>query len=80
MFFQARRRFATFALFFVLRVLQAQTTTGTIAGTVVDPTGSRMAGAAVTFREIADLSHTFPRDETGAILDWFLSGPRPPSA
>ena len=40
----------------------------------------RMAGAAVTFREIADLSHTFPRDETGAILDWFLSGPRPPSA
>jgi phospholipase/carboxylesterase len=29
-----------------------------------------MAGASVVFREIADLSHTFPRDENGAILDW----------
>jgi phospholipase/carboxylesterase len=34
-----------------------------------------MAGAAVLFREIADLSHTFPRDETGPILDWFLGSP-----
>ncbi len=29
-----------------------------------------MAGAHVVFREIADLSHTYPRDENGAILDW----------
>jgi len=32
-----------------------------------------MAGANVTFREIADLSHTYPRDENGAILDWFMA-------
>jgi phospholipase/carboxylesterase len=31
------------------------------------------AGADVVHREIADLSHTYPRDENGAILDWFLS-------
>jgi phospholipase/carboxylesterase len=30
------------------------------------------AGADVVYREIADLSHTYPRDENGAILDWFL--------
>src|SRR5229473_2187736 len=30
------------------------------------------AGAAVVLREIADLSHTYPRDENGHILDWFL--------
>jgi phospholipase/carboxylesterase len=28
------------------------------------------AGAHVVFREIADLSHTYPRDENGGILDW----------
>jgi phospholipase/carboxylesterase len=33
-------------------------------------------GAEVTYREIADLSHTYPREENGAILDW-LSVPRP---
>jgi len=33
-----------------------------------------MAGANVVFREIADLSHTYPRDENGAILDWFAAG------
>jgi phospholipase/carboxylesterase len=32
-----------------------------------------MAGADVVFREIADLSHTYPRDENGAILDWFTA-------
>ena len=32
------------------------------------------AGADVVYREIADLSHTYPRDENGAILDWFLEG------
>jgi phospholipase/carboxylesterase len=30
------------------------------------------AGAAVVYREIADLSHTYPRDQNTAILDWFL--------
>jgi phospholipase/carboxylesterase len=29
------------------------------------------AGAAVVYREIADLSHTYPRDENAHILDWF---------
>ena len=29
-------------------------------------------GAAVVYREIEDLSHTYPRDENGKILDWFL--------
>jgi phospholipase/carboxylesterase len=30
------------------------------------------AGADVVFREIEDLSHTYPRDENGAILDWLM--------
>ena len=30
------------------------------------------AGANVTYREVADLSHTYPRDENGRILDWFM--------
>jgi phospholipase/carboxylesterase len=30
------------------------------------------AGAKVTYREIADLSHTYPRDENSGMLDWFL--------
>lgn len=30
------------------------------------------AGADVVYREIADLSHTYPRDENPRILDWFL--------
>jgi phospholipase/carboxylesterase len=34
------------------------------------------AGAEVTYREIADLSHTYPRELNAAILDW-LSQPRP---
>jgi phospholipase/carboxylesterase len=32
----------------------------------------REAGADVIYREIADLSHTYPRDENARILDWFL--------
>jgi len=32
-----------------------------------------MAGANIVFREIADLSHTYPRDENGAILDWLMA-------
>ena len=31
------------------------------------------AGADVTYREIADLSHTYPRDENSGMLDWFLT-------
>jgi phospholipase/carboxylesterase len=30
------------------------------------------AGARVTYREIADLSHTYPRDENAGMLDWFM--------
>ena len=33
---------------------------------------AEQAGAEVVYREIADLSHTYPRDENGAILDWFF--------
>jgi phospholipase/carboxylesterase len=29
------------------------------------------AGAELTYREIPDLSHTYPRDENARILDWF---------
>jgi phospholipase/carboxylesterase len=32
------------------------------------------AGADLTFREIDDLSHTYPRDENGSILAWFDPG------
>jgi phospholipase/carboxylesterase len=35
----------------------------------------KAAGAAVTYREIADLSHAYPREEGSAILDWFLGTP-----
>jgi len=31
-------------------------------------------GAAVVYREIEDLSHTYPRDENPAILDWLMNG------
>lgn len=31
------------------------------------------AGARVVYREIADLSHTYPRDENPAMLDWFAT-------
>ena len=30
------------------------------------------AGAALTYREIDDLSHTYPREENQQLLDWFL--------
>jgi phospholipase/carboxylesterase len=30
------------------------------------------AGADVTYREIADLSHTYPVEENARIMDWFL--------
>jgi phospholipase/carboxylesterase len=40
------------------------------------------AGAALEFREIADLSHTYPRDENARILAWLDPGlalhPAPP--
>ena len=31
-----------------------------------------MAGAEVVYREIEDLSHTYPREENPRILDWLL--------
>ena len=31
------------------------------------------AGARLVYRELADLSHTYPRDENARILDWFVS-------
>ncbi len=31
------------------------------------------AGAAVIYREIADLSHAYPRDRQGDVLDWWLT-------
>jgi len=36
----------------------------------------KQAGADVVYREIADLSHTYPRDENARILDWFLPARR----
>ena len=33
----------------------------------------QQAGADVSYREIADLSHTYPRDENAGLLDWFMS-------
>jgi phospholipase/carboxylesterase len=30
------------------------------------------AGARLVYRELADLSHTYPREENTAILDWLL--------
>jgi phospholipase/carboxylesterase len=32
------------------------------------------AGAAVVYRELADLSHAYPRDGQGEVLDWWLVG------
>jgi len=34
------------------------------------------AGAHVTYREIEDLSHTYPQDENPAIVDWLMGTPR----
>jgi phospholipase/carboxylesterase len=31
------------------------------------------AGARLVYREIEDLSHTYPRDENPRILDWLMS-------
>jgi phospholipase/carboxylesterase len=35
------------------------------------------AGAAVVYREIADLSHAYPRDGQGEVLDWWLGVGQP---
>jgi phospholipase/carboxylesterase len=32
------------------------------------------AGTKVVYRELADLSHAYPREENARILEWFLSG------
>jgi len=34
------------------------------------------AGAQLVYRELADLSHTYPREENAAILEWFDAGLR----
>ena len=33
------------------------------------------AGARLVYRELADLSHTYPRDENSKILDWLTTSP-----
>ena len=37
------------------------------------------AGANVVYREIGDLSHTWPSDENARIMDWLLGGAEPAS-
>ena len=37
----------------------------------------RVAGAAVTYRKIKDLSHTWPQEENPRILDWLDATPAP---
>ena len=32
------------------------------------------AGAQLVFRELMNLSHTYPREENAAILEWFVPG------
>ena len=34
----------------------------------------KASGAAVVYREVGDLSHTYPQDENRGILEWFLGG------
>ena len=34
--------------------------------------GLRNAGANVLYREIKDLSHTYPRDENARVMQWML--------
>ena len=40
-------------------------------------TALRAAGARVIYREIEDLSHTYPRDENPRLMDWFLANDSP---
>ena len=40
----------------------------------------RAAGANVVYREIEDLSHTYPREENAAMLRWLAGAPAPDSA
>jgi phospholipase/carboxylesterase len=35
------------------------------------------SGARLVYREIEDLSHTYPRDENPRILDWLTANPFP---
>jgi len=30
-------------------------------------------GARVTYREVDDLAHVYPRDENAALVDWLLT-------
>ena len=34
-------------------------------------------GARITYREVANLAHVYPRDENAALVDWFLREPVP---
>jgi phospholipase/carboxylesterase len=45
-----------------------------IDGARVAQQALRDAGAKVEFREIEDLSHTYPREENTRIMNWFLNG------
>ncbi len=56
------------ALDFLFPVGLAHLTRDTLAG----------AGARLVYRELAELSHTYPRSENPAILDWFASVATPP--
>ncbi len=38
------------------------------------------AGARASYQEVADLSHTYPRDENARILDWFMTTDAEPPA
>ena len=50
----------------------APATVATYAGDVRDAEALSAAGARVVYRELADLSHTYPREENARILEWFL--------
>ena len=41
------------------------------------PAALQAAGARLVYREIEDLSHTYPRDENPRILDWLTTGAAP---
>jgi hypothetical protein len=72
MLFQVRGRFpALVVLLFTTVSIEAQTTTGTISGTVADPSGSRVAGAAVTLTN--PQTHETHRATTSANGDYIFT-------
>jgi phospholipase/carboxylesterase len=46
-----------------------------VAGARLTSQALQAAGARLVYREIEDLSHTYPRDENPKILDWLMSTP-----